>query len=61
MITGRDFPRSAGGISLLALRPAEDGLFAPTSIDGPRLRSVSDRIVVTKTSTRLASAPGRDA
>jgi len=37
MITRRGFLRSAGGLTLLALRPAHDGLFAATSFDGPRL------------------------
>jgi len=36
VITRRDFLRSAGGLTLLALRPAGHGLFAATA-DGPRL------------------------
>jgi hypothetical protein len=38
MITRRDLLRSAGGVTLLALRPAGHGLFAAqASADGPRL------------------------
>jgi len=38
MISRRDFLRSAGGVTALALRPIRDGLFAaPLSSDGPRL------------------------
>jgi len=38
MITRRDFLRSAGGVTVLALSPAGRGVFAaPRSFDGPRL------------------------
>jgi len=38
MISRRDFLRSAGGVTVLALTPMGDGLFAaPASLDGPRL------------------------
>src|SRR5260221_9872666 len=38
MITRRDFLRSAGGVTALALSPIGEGLFAaPASHDGPRL------------------------
>src|SRR5712691_10140468 len=38
MICRRDSLRSAGGVSLLALGPIDDGLFAaPAPLDGPRL------------------------
>src|SRR5258708_40156040 len=38
MITRRDFLRSAGGVTALALSPVGDGLFAaPAPLDGPRL------------------------
>jgi len=49
-------------VTVLALRPAEGGLFAATSIDGPRLPLFTiDRIVVKKKSTCMSSAPGLDA
>ena len=38
MITRRDFLRSAGGVTALALTPVGRGLFAaPAALDGPRL------------------------
>src|SRR5215831_5167778 len=38
MVTRRDFLRSAGGVTVLALTPVGRGLFAaPASFDGPRL------------------------
>jgi acid phosphatase type 7 len=38
MITRRNFLRSAGGVTVLALSPAGRGVFAaPVSVDGPRL------------------------
>ena len=37
MLTRRDFLRSAGGVTALALTPLGDGVFAAPSTDGPRL------------------------